>query len=64
MWKVFFAFVKQLMGDFEIIIRNGVAKFVFEALFLLADLLKVFNIEPVWHLDIAFIALLEVDSEP
>ena len=52
------------MRDFEVIVRNGVAKFVFETFFFLADLLKVFDIEPIRYLNIALIALLEVDCEP
>ena len=64
MQEVLFALGQQLVGDFEVVVRDAVAKSVFDALFLVADLLKVFYVEPVRDLDVTFVALLEVNSKP
>ena len=64
MWEVFFALSQQLVRYLQIVVGNAVAKLIFELLFLLANLLQVFDVKPVGHLDVALIPLFEVHSEP
>ena len=64
MWEVFLAFGEQLVRDFKIVVWNGIAKLIFELLFFCAHLLKEFNVEPVGYLNVTFITLFEVYSEP
>ena len=64
MWEVFFALSQQLVRYLQIVVGNAVTKLIFKLLFFLADLLQVFDVEPVGHLNVAFIPLLEVHSEP
>ena len=52
------------MRSLEVVVRNRVAEFIFEALFLLADLLQEFNVEPVGYLDVTLVTLFQVDGEP
>ena len=64
MREVLFAFSQQLVRYLQIVVGDAVAKLVFELLFLLTDLLQVFDVEPVRHLDVALIPLFEVHCEP
>ena len=64
MGEVFLAFSQQLVGDLQIVVGDAVTELIFELFFFLADLLQVFDVEPVGHLNVTFIPLLQVHGEP
>ena len=64
--KVVLTLREEKTTDLVVVVREHLAELIVQVLVALfcAHSLKKLDVEPVWHLDVAFVSLLQVNGQP